>query len=237
MRSAAVRRCRRNLPVPLTPQAWFRWTPWVERWSRMPSACNCKSFSEPGSHWNVYTVRKDASMKGIQSYIRQLFFVVSVTLITCVGGHPALHQEALAEEITIAAASDLNFAIKDLIAEYEKATGNHVRLSLGSSGNFFAQIQNGAPFDLYFSADIGYPKKLEEAGLIMPGSLYRYAVGRIVIWTPHESRINVAQGIDSLREPQIKKIAIANPKHAPYGRAAVSAMKHFSLYDHVKEKL
>src|SRR5688572_9962190 len=137
MRSAAVRRCRRNLPVPSTPQAWFRWTPWVERWSRMPSACNCKSFSEPGSHWNVYTVkvhgridhrdpgtcprsarvaeagihRKDASMNGSKSYIRQVFLAVSVTLITCVGGHPALYQEALAEEITIAAASDLNFAI------------------------------------------------------------------------------------------------------------------------------
>ena len=90
---------------------------------------------------------------------------------------------ALSAEIAIAAASDLNFAIKDIIAEYEKATGNHVKLSLGSSGNFYAQIQNGAPFDLYFSADIGYPKKLEEAGLIVPGSFYRYAVGRIVLWT------------------------------------------------------
>ncbi len=84
----------------------------------------------------------------------------------------AFYHEALGEEITIAAASDLNFAIKDLIAEYEKATGNPVKLSLGSSGSFFAQIQNGAPFDLYFSADIGYPKKLDEAGLLMSGSLY-----------------------------------------------------------------
>src|SRR5215217_8567246 len=76
------------------------------------------------------------------------------------------------EEITIAAASDLNFAFKDLVGEYEKTTGNTVRLTLGSSGNFYAQLQNGAPFDLYFSADIGYPKKLEEAGLTVPGSLY-----------------------------------------------------------------
>ena len=72
---------------------------------------------------------------------------------------------AVAGEITIAAASDLNFAFKEIVAEYEKTTGNHVKLTLGSSGNFFAQIQNGAPFDLYFSADIAYPKKLEEAGL------------------------------------------------------------------------
>jgi molybdate transport system substrate-binding protein len=126
---------------------------------------------------------------------------------------------AFGEEIAVAAASDLNFAIKDLIAEYEKATGNHVKLSLGSSGNFYAQIQNGAPFDLYFSADIGYPKKLEEAGLTVPGSLYRYAVGRIVLWTSHTTNRDVSRGLDLLRDPGIKKIAIANPKHAPYERS------------------
>jgi molybdate transport system substrate-binding protein len=145
--------------------------------------------------------------------------------------------EAAGAEFTIAAASDLNFAFKEIVTEYEKSTGNHVKLTLGSSGNFYAQIQNGAPFDLYFSADIGYPKKLEEAGLVVPGSLYRYAVGRIVVWTGFESHINVAKGFDALREPSIKKIAIANPKHAPYGRAAVAAMEHFKVYDQVKDKL
>src|SRR5512134_1435429 len=144
---------------------------------------------------------------------------------------------AVAEEITIAAASDLNFAFREIVAEYEKTTGNHVRLSLGSSGNFYAQIQNGAPFDLYFSADIGYPKKLEEAGLTVPGSLYRYAVGRIVLWTSHESRRDVSKGLEALRDQSIKKIAIANPKHAPYGRAAVAAMEHFKIYDQVKDRL
>lgn len=146
-------------------------------------------------------------------------------------------RDAFGKEITIAAASDLNFVMKDLVTEYEKSSGHHVKLSLGSSGNFFSQIQNGAPFDLYFSADIGYPKKLEEAGLTVVGSLYRYAVGRIVVWTGYESRIDVAKGIDALREPHIKKIAIANPKHAPYGRAAVAAMEHFKVYDHVKDRL
>lgn len=146
-------------------------------------------------------------------------------------------NQASAEEVTIAAASDLNFAFKELIAEYEKTTGNHVKLSLGSSGNFYAQIQNGAPFDLYFSADIGYPKKLEEAGLTVPGSLYRYAVGRIVLWAATASRLDVSKGLDVLREPGVKKIAIANPKHAPYGRAAVAAMESFRVYESVKEKL
>ncbi|MGB4066463.1 MAG: molybdate ABC transporter substrate-binding protein [Nitrospira sp.] len=142
-----------------------------------------------------------------------------------------------AEEITIAAASDLSFAFKELISEYETASGNQVKLTLGSSGNFFVQIQNGAPFDLYFSADISYPKKLEEAGLIVPGSLYRYAIGRIVLWTRHESPIDVTQGIAALRHPFAKTIAVANPRHAPYGRAAIATMEHFKMYDDVKDRL
>jgi molybdate transport system substrate-binding protein len=142
-----------------------------------------------------------------------------------------------AEEIAVAAASDLNFAIKELIGEFEKQTGHRVKLSLGSSGNFYAQLQQGAPFDLYFSADIGYPKKLEEAGLTVPGSLYRYAVGRVVLWVPNTSPLDLSKGLTVLREPGIKKIAIANPKHAPYGRAAVAAMEHAQVYGGVKDRL
>ena len=144
---------------------------------------------------------------------------------------------AVAEEIRIAAASDLSFAFKEIVAEFEKTTGNHVKLTLGSSGNFYAQIQNGAPFDLYFSADIGYPRKLEEAGLVVPGSLYPYAVGRIVLWTGHGSHLDLSKGLEILRNPTVKKIAIANPKHAPYGRAAVAAMDYFNVYDQVKDRL
>ncbi|MDO9118154.1 MAG: molybdate ABC transporter substrate-binding protein [Nitrospira sp.] len=157
-----------------------------------------------------------------------------LTVILCIG---AGVNGVFAEEITIAAASDLNFAMKDLVAEYEKIAGHQVKLSLGSSGNFYAQIQNGAPFDLYFSADIGYPRKLEEAGLTVSGSLYRYAVGRIVLWAGTASRLDVSKGLDVLREPGIKKIAIANPKHAPYGRAAVAAMESSRVYESVREKL
>ena len=144
---------------------------------------------------------------------------------------------ARAGELTVAAASDLNYAFKEVIAGYEQQTGHHVKLTLGSSGNFYAQIQNGAPFDLYFSADIGYPRKLEEAGLVVPGSLYPYAVGRIVLWTGNGSHLDLSKGLEILREPTIKKIAIANPKHAPYGRAAVAAMEHFKVYDQVKDRL
>src|SRR2546427_2335128 len=145
---------------------------------------------------------------------------------------------AQAGEISVAAASDLNFAFKEVVAEFEKKTGHMVKLSLGSSGNLFAQLSNSAPFDLFFSADISYPKKLEEAGLAEPGTLYLYAIGRLVIWAPKGSPIDVGTlGIKALQHPSVKKIAIANPKHAPYGRAAVAAMEYYALYEQVKDKL
>jgi molybdate transport system substrate-binding protein len=143
-----------------------------------------------------------------------------------------------AGEIAVAAASDLNFAFKELVSGFEKKTGNTVKLSLGSSGNFFAQISNGAPFDLYFSADISYPKKLEEAGLAEAGTLYMYAIGRIAVFVPKGSAIDLdAMGMKALLHPSVKKIAIANPKHAPYGRAAVAAMEHYKVREAVRDKL
>ena len=143
-----------------------------------------------------------------------------------------------AGEITIAAASGLNFAFTEIVADFEKKTGNTVKLSLGSSGNLYAQLSNGAPFDVFLSADIGYPKKLAEAGLAEPGTLYMYAVGRIVVWVPNGSPIDVkALGMKALQHPSVKRIAIANPKHAPYGRAAVAAMERYKVYGSVKDKL
>jgi molybdate transport system substrate-binding protein len=150
----------------------------------------------------------------------------------------ACAASAWAGEVSIAAASDLNFAFKEIVAEFEKKTGNTVKLSLGSSGNFFAQISNGAPFDVFFSADIGYPKKLDQAGLAEPETLFMYAVGRVVLWVPKGSPIDVRTlGIKALQHPSVKKIAIANPKHAPYGRAAVEAIEHYKVYNTVKDKL
>ena len=171
------------------------------------------------------------------NYMRMLAVTAWILAFSAIVGIDGWMSPSQAEDVTVAAASDLNFAIKELIGEYEKQTGHHVKLSLGSSGNFFAQLQQGAPFDLYFSADIGYPKKLEEAGLTVPGTLYRYAIGRVVLWAPKNSPLDVTKGMTVLREPTIKKIAIANPKHAPYGRAAVAAMEHEQVYADVKDRL
>jgi molybdate transport system substrate-binding protein len=148
-----------------------------------------------------------------------------------------LPARAGAAEIKVAAASDLTFAFKDVVAQFEKQTGNSVKLTYGSSGNFFAQIQNGAPFDLFFSADVGYPQKLEAAGLIEPGTIYDYASGKLVMWVPKASKLDLSRGLAVLLDPRIRKIAIANPLHAPYGVAAVAAMRHAAVYDKVKGKL
>jgi molybdate transport system substrate-binding protein len=141
-----------------------------------------------------------------------------------------------AQEITVAAAADLNFALKEVAQKFEAQTGKKVNLIFGSSGNFFTGIQNGAPYDLFFSADIAYPQKLEAAGLTEPGTLYQYAVGRIVLWAPNSSKLDLNRGLAVLTDPAINKIAIANPAHAPYGRAAVAALRSANLYDRLSPK-
>jgi molybdate transport system substrate-binding protein len=137
----------------------------------------------------------------------------------------------------VAAAADLQFAMQDVAARFQKETGMTVKPIYGSSGNFFGQIQNGAPFDVFFSANLDYPKKLEAAGLTEPGSYYQYAKGKIVIWVAKESRLDLSSGIRVLLDPSIRKIAIANPQHAPYGQAAVAAMQKENVYDTVKDRL
>src|SRR5262245_52750180 len=102
---------------------------------------------------------------------------------------------AQTQTLTVAAASDLQAALPDIAARFEQETGRKVTLTFGSSGNFFTQIQNGAPFDVFLSADVEYPQKLELAGQTVHGSLYEYAKGRIVLWTRADSGIDVRQGL------------------------------------------
>jgi molybdate transport system substrate-binding protein len=143
-----------------------------------------------------------------------------------------------AQAVTVAAAADLKFAMGELGSQFEKQSGAKLDVTYGSSGNFLTQIQNGAPFDLFFSADSEYPKKLDAAGLAEPGTLREYAMGHIVIWTPSDSGINAAKdGWKSLLDQRVKRIAIANPQHAPYGRAALAALKKAGIYQQVKDKL
>ena len=142
-----------------------------------------------------------------------------------------------AQTIIVAAAADLS-VLTELTCDYQKQTGETVKLSFGSSGNLFNQIQNGAPFDLFLSADEDYPRQLVKAGLAEPSSFYRYAVGKLVVWVPSSSALDVEhRGINILLDPSVKKVAIANPQHAPYGRAAEAALRHFGIYDKVADRL
>jgi len=147
-------------------------------------------------------------------------------------------RNAHAQSLRIAAASDLQFALGDLAAQYEKQSGAKLAITYGSSGNFFAQIQSGAPFDLFFSADIAYPQKLIDTGFAESDSRYTYAFGRIVLWLPPESPLIPANlQWNTLLDARIQKFAIANPDHAPYGRAAVAALQKAGLYERLKSKL
>jgi molybdate transport system substrate-binding protein len=145
-------------------------------------------------------------------------------------------SQCAAQEITVAAAADLQFAMQDVAARYQKEVGKTVKVIYGSSGNFYQQIQNGAPFDIFFSANLDYAKKLEDAGLAEPGSFYPYAKGKIVIWVRNESKLDLNSGMKVFLNPSVKKIAVANPLHAPYGQAAVAAMQKENIYDQVKDK-
>jgi molybdate transport system substrate-binding protein len=143
-----------------------------------------------------------------------------------------------AEEITVAAAADLNYALKELAGRFTKSTGTEVKLSFGASGNLFSQIQNGAPFDLFFSADSSYPQNLADMGQVDAHSLRTYAVGHLVLWAPNSSPLDPQKlKMDLLNDPRVQHIAIANPQHAPYGRAAMAALEHFGLKDKVAAKL
>ncbi len=143
-----------------------------------------------------------------------------------------------AQDLTAAAAADLSSALPEIAAQYKKQTGQDVKLSFGSSGNLTTQIQNGAPFDIFFSADEDYPKRLIAEGLADPETLYRYAVGRLVVWIPPGYLPNFKlHGLTALADPACKKIAIANPQLAPYGRAAEAALKHSGIYDAVAARL
>jgi molybdate transport system substrate-binding protein len=141
-------------------------------------------------------------------------------------------------EINVAAAADLTSALQEVAANYEKRTGATVKLSFGASGALTQQIQNGAPFDVFFSADMDYPKQLIAGGQAESATLYRYAVGRLVLWVPKDSPLDVEhKGIDVLLDPSVKKISLGNPQHAPYGRAAAAALKHYGLYEKLSDRL
>jgi len=143
----------------------------------------------------------------------------------------ACARRAAPHKVAIAAAADLNFALEEVSREFRSAHPDvDLETAYGSSGNFYAQIRNQAPFDVFLSADVEYPRKLVEDGIGARDSLFVYAVGRIVVWVPAASPLDPST---ALRATSVRHVAIANPGHAPYGRAAEAALRSLGLYDSV----
>jgi molybdate transport system substrate-binding protein len=138
-------------------------------------------------------------------------------------------------EVLVAAAADLRFAMDSLVAVFSRENpGITVKPTYGSSGNFFQQIQNDAPFDLFFSADVDYPRQLKEKKLTA-SDIHIYGTGQLVLWSktldPGREKMN------TLLDKSVTKIAIANPAHAPYGKRAEESLHYYNLYEKVKDKL
>jgi molybdate transport system substrate-binding protein len=155
-------------------------------------------------------------------------------LLTMLG---MLALPARAEPLMVAAASDLAYSIGELAGAFrQQVPGADVKTSLGSSGNFFAQIKNGAPFHVFLSADMLYPKRLAAEGAADGATLATYAIGRLAVWSL-DPRFDLKQGLSVFRDARLSRVAIANPHVAPYGMAARAALQHHGVWDAVSGKL
>lgn len=176
---------------------------------------------------------------GLCALLARLLFALFVIAPSACKSQPEKPQTTEKQVVTIAAASDLKFALREVVAEFKKARPLFdVQVTYGSSGNFHSQLTQGAPFDLFLSADVSYPDRLIQAGVAAGDTRFIYAVGRLAVWASNESGIDP----EKLREKvftdaRVRKIAIANPEHAPYGKAAVRALEKLGVHAAVKDRL
>lgn len=162
----------------------------------------------------------------------------AVAVLAAVGCAPATGGGAAATRpVHVAAAADLKFALDEAVEVFEAEQEVPVTVSYGSSGAFVQQIANGAPVDLYLSADVSYAYELVEAGHAEEDDVFAYAVGGLVVWAPEDSPADPGRGLAGLAEEEVRTVAVANPEHAPYGRAAVAALESAGVHEQVADKL
>lgn len=161
--------------------------------------------------------------------MKQRLLILSLLVIVTMAVTPAFAEQAL-----VAVAANFVPPFREIAMEFEKSTGHQLQVAGGSSGNFYSQIKNGAPFDVFFSADMERPKKLEDEGLGVKDSRFTYAIGRLVLWSPNADLI---KGEETLGFKQYKKLAMANPKTAPYGVAAMQALQKLELWDSLQSQI
>ncbi len=161
--------------------------------------------------------------------MKRLMLAWCLTLIACTAVTPVF-----AEQMLVAVAANFIPPFRELAIEFEKSTGHQLKVAGGSSGNFYTQIKNGAPFDVFFSADNERPRKLEEEGLGVKDTRFTYAIGRLVLWS---SNAGLIKGEETVRSKNFKRLAIANPKTAPYGVAAMQALQKLELWESLQPQI
>ena len=154
---------------------------------------------------------------------RLIALLALISILSLAGG------QAMAGEIKLAVASNFAHAITAIVEQFEIHTGHKVKLIFGSTGKHFAQISNGAPFDGYFAADARRPELLEQEGLALPGTRFTYAIGKVILWSPLPAYVDEQAKV--LERGGFRHLAIANPKLAPYGRAAREVLQARGLWD------
>jgi molybdate transport system substrate-binding protein len=169
----------------------------------------------------------------------RLMALASMAMVGAMAHHYWSAQAAEKRVVRVAAAADLKFALDEIREAFQRQHPSiEVVITYGSSGNFYSQLANRAPFDMFLSADLDYPRRLIQQNLALAESEFPYAVGSIVLWVQQTSPIAVEKlGIQALLDPSARKIAIANPRHAPYGRAAEAAMKNLGVFEKVQGRL
>lgn len=146
----------------------------------------------------------------------------------------ALASALAAQTITVAAAANMKYAVTDIAKEFSKASGIEVKIITGASGKLTQQIMSGAPYDAFLSADVEYPAKLANGGFTTtPAQVYAY--GTLILWS--DTGVDLSKGVVIVADPSVKKIAVANPKTAPYGIEAMNAMKYYKVADDAAAKI
>jgi molybdate transport system substrate-binding protein len=187
----------------------------------------------------ILVIGRSRTFTNAGGYVRAAFVrtVYLAVLALCVAACCVTGAAQNRNVVTVAAAADLSDPLKEIAGLFEQKTGTRLNIVVGSSGQLCTQIENGAPFDVFMSADMEYPRKLVAEGKADGGTLLLYGTGRLVLMAKADSTIDLHNIANSLAGSSVRKIAIANPQHAPYGRAAVEALKALGIYDKVAQKL
>jgi molybdate transport system substrate-binding protein len=162
--------------------------------------------------------------------------IILLALVLVLAAGPAALAQPVSPAITVYAAADLDMAFREIKPLFEKAAGARVILVMGSTGNLAKQIEHGAPADVFFAANESFVDDLQTANAVIPQTRALYAQGRIVLATPTKSTVAVRELADLLK-PEVRRVAIANPAHAPYGRAAQEALESVGVWERLKPKL